>query len=465
MTSRRELCLEQKINLIKDKDGGLSHRELSGRFHISVGAVSNILKRKLEYTNDYETNRNKKLKRKIKVDSSQEINDNVYGWFVSQRSKNIPISGPILQEYARNFAKQLDNSTSFKASNGWLDRFRTRYNIQFRLICGEARSVDSNTVDDWKSRLHSMIEHYNPVDVFNCDETGLFFKMMPDRSLAVDRSDCRGGKKSKERYTVMLCTNWAGTEKLKPLVIGKLIFMNSNSTTGLFFIHAVGKYAKPRCFKNIDMKKLPVYWYSNKSAWMNTKIFIEWIHGLDLSMRKQKRHVLLFLDNAPVHPPDIELENIKLKFFPPNTTAKIQPLDQGIIRAFKAHYRRYLVKHIIASATAAITADDINITALDAVLWIDSAWAAVTEETIRNTFGSAGFERLDVIDGVGVSSISTTTNEHFSTEDKPIEDLDWVLKHLTIGGKSMSAYDYTVRFETTFLIAYSDNSLLFISDI
>jgi predicted XRE-type DNA-binding protein len=43
MTSRRELCLEEKINLIKEKDGGLSHREISDRFHISVGAVSNIL--------------------------------------------------------------------------------------------------------------------------------------------------------------------------------------------------------------------------------------------------------------------------------------------------------------------------------------------------------------------------------------------------------------------------------------
>ena len=90
MTSRRELCLEEKINLIKEKDGGLSHRELDDRFHISVGAVSNILKRKLEYTNDYEANRNKRSKRKTRVDSSQQINDNVYEWFASQKSKNIP---------------------------------------------------------------------------------------------------------------------------------------------------------------------------------------------------------------------------------------------------------------------------------------------------------------------------------------------------------------------------------------
>ncbi|CAF2082438.1 unnamed protein product [Rotaria magnacalcarata] len=107
---------------------------------------------------------------------------------------------------------------------------------------------------------------------------------------------------------------------------------------------------------------------------MTCKIFTEWLQDLDLIMRKQKRHILLFLDNAPVHPPDVQLENIKLDFFPPNTTAKIQPIDQGVIRAFKAYYRRHLVKHIIASADVAVTADDINITALDVVYWIQGRY-------------------------------------------------------------------------------------------
>lgn len=193
------------------------------------------------------------------------------------------------------------------------------------------------------------------------------------------------------------------------------------------------------------MKKLPVHWYSNRTAWMNSKIFTEWLHEIDTTMRKQKRHILLFLDNAPVHPPDIELEHIKLKFFPANTTAQIQPLDQGIIRTFKAHYRRYLVKHIIASATTAMTADDITVTALDAVHWVDSAWTAVTETTIRNTFRSAGFERSPTVDHLDVSQIDPIDNSNIQIQDKSIDELDRVLRHLTIGGKSISAYDYVVR--------------------
>jgi transposase len=60
MTCQNELDLEQKINLIKEKERGLSRRQIKDKFQVSLGAISNILKRKNEYLNDYETNQNKK---------------------------------------------------------------------------------------------------------------------------------------------------------------------------------------------------------------------------------------------------------------------------------------------------------------------------------------------------------------------------------------------------------------------
>ena len=36
MTTRHELCLEEKINFIKHKETGLSHRILSEKFHNSI---------------------------------------------------------------------------------------------------------------------------------------------------------------------------------------------------------------------------------------------------------------------------------------------------------------------------------------------------------------------------------------------------------------------------------------------
>ncbi len=104
MTSRNDLTLEQKINLIRDSERGLSYRELKENFQIFLGCVSNILKRKHEYVNDYECNHNKKLKWKMKNDFNQTISDNVYEWFVAQRSKKIPISGPVLYNFNRSLS-------------------------------------------------------------------------------------------------------------------------------------------------------------------------------------------------------------------------------------------------------------------------------------------------------------------------------------------------------------------------
>ena len=42
------------------------------------------------------------------------------------------------------------------------------------------------------------------------------------------------------------------------------------------FIH-VSK--KPRCFKNMDMTKLPVNYFSQKKAWLTAAIFEEWFHN------------------------------------------------------------------------------------------------------------------------------------------------------------------------------------------
>ena len=175
---------------------------------------------------------------------------------------------------------------------------------------------------------------------------------------------------------------------------------------------------------------------------MNAYIFTKWLEEMDLMFQNQNRKVLLFLDNAPVHPPDVELKNITLKFFPANTTSRIQPLDQGVIRTFKAHYRRHLVQHIIATAASVYSADDVVITALDAICWIDSAWKSVTDVTIQNTFRKAGFHIPT--DSSSSNNTLAVMTEDLIQENHSLEELNKVLKHVTIDGHVMSAIDFVV---------------------
>ena len=177
MTTRHELTLAEKVQLIDDSEKKTSYRVLADKYKISIGSVSNIIKRKAEYMESFEQNDSSTKKRNLRSENSQRVDQLVYEWFVLQRSKNIPITGPLLQERARQIRQQLGGPAveDFKASNGWLEKFRSRHNIKHRVLCGESAGVDPVTVDDWKERLPSILQKYDPNDIYNADESGLFF--------------------------------------------------------------------------------------------------------------------------------------------------------------------------------------------------------------------------------------------------------------------------------------------------
>lgn len=320
MSKRRTLTLIQKLEVIKDA-AVLSQRKAAVKHGISVGAVNTMVRNKRKIEEALEQN-NAPDRKKLKLTPYEDINNLMLEWFKTARLKRIPISGPILQ--AKAFAAELHHS-DFQASNGWLQKFLHRNNISFKVLCGESESVNPETVESWKSRLPDLIDDYNADDIYNADETGLFYKALPNKSMVSKGESGHGVKLAKDRITVLLCSNLSGSDKLPPFIIGKS--------------------QRPRCFKGINMDKLPAIWRNNKKAWMDTKLFTEWLNSVNKRMKKRRRNILLFLDNAPSHP-TIKLSNVMVHFFPANCTSHLQPMDQGIIKTVKMGYRKRLLTSI-----------------------------------------------------------------------------------------------------------------------
>ncbi|KAL9706301.1 hypothetical protein quinque_009819 [Culex quinquefasciatus] len=147
--------------------------------------------------------------------------------FVQQaRENNLPLSGIMIREKAKDFACQL-GFTEFKGSAGWLSKFAKRQNLAFKKLCGESASVDTNMCDDFKQKtLPDLVRGYDPKDIYNADETASFYKCLPDKTLPMQSEACHGGKYSKQRITVPYATNMDGSDKLPLLVIDKLININ-----------------------------------------------------------------------------------------------------------------------------------------------------------------------------------------------------------------------------------------------
>ena len=91
------------------------------------------------------------------------------------------------------------------------------------------------------------------------------------------------------------------------------------------------------------MSELPMSYYANKNAWMAVEIFKEWRPLWNNELFRQKKSILLLVDNFTAHPSMDNLKNIGLQFLPQNTSL-IQPTDQGIIKNLRTLYRKELVQ-------------------------------------------------------------------------------------------------------------------------
>ena len=217
-----------------------------------------------------------------------------------------------------------------------------------------------------QTTLPTILSKYDLNQTYNADEFGMFYRAQPNKSLHLKNENCVGGKYS--NLTGLTAANAVG-EKL-PLFV-------------------TGKSKKPRCFKHI--KHLPCRYRSQKKGWMDSILFEEWVREVDRRFTKEGRKIVLLVDNCPAHPSIDNLVSTELIFLPPNTTSKLQPMDQSVIRSLKADYKTMSIKKLIEATEKKKPLPEFSI--LDALQMLDLAWRKVTTKTVVNCFEKAGVSK------------------------------------------------------------------------
>ena len=387
------------LNYVKEKPSA-TQQQIADHFTtiweipIKRRTVGDIIARKEQYESDDVGSPSRKRHRSA---HHSEMEQCLYLWFTNARSKNIPVTDEILKEKAKQFGNET-GVTEFSYSNGWLQRFKSRHGISSHIISGESAGVDRGLIDTGRQEALRKMQNYSKRNIFNIDETGLFFRMLPDRSLTTAEYT-KGTKKIKERITVALCANADGTEKIKPLVIGKSL--------------------KPRCFKNFVVE-LYVDYKANKKSWMNSLIFRDYLKSLNRKMRRANRKILLIMDNAPSHSiPD--LSHIEHHFLPPSTTSHLQPLDAGIIQCFKGHYRRQQLRELVRCID---NNEPPLISLKDAVRFTKIAWDDVSASTIENCWKHTGLIAREAGEVENRIENVSVTNQDIDLMNRVYNDLD-----------------------------------------
>ncbi|XP_050065139.1 jerky protein homolog-like [Aphis gossypii] len=406
--------MEQKIEILTKLDKGETSVSLARFYNIGKATVTDIKNNRhaiMDFASKMDSSDGIKTRKVMKIAKYQDLDKAMEMWFTQKRSLNEPISGPLICEKALEMNTKLKGPEDFKASSGWLHKFKSRHGIRELQIQGELLSADLSSAENFKQTFQLFVEKegYFQDSVYNADETGLNWKALPRKSLAsFQEHAARGYKVSKERVTIMTCANAAGTHKL-PLLL-------------------IGKSKKPRCFKNI--KSLPVTYTAQKNVWMDSKLFLNWI----IITGK----VLLLLDNAPTHP-SAEVLNLidpdyQVMFFPPNVTSSIQPMDQGVIEKFKRMYRKQMLRRLLLNegTEESVVAFSKLLNLKHCCYMAADAWDNLTEENLRNAWKklwvvSVEFEAEEETDLNNLDDFVDLFNEIPGFNDCNYDDaVDWL---------------------------------------
>lgn len=320
---------------------------------INPSSITRILSTKYAYLDSLSGERLLNNKRR-RPEHWPQLEKALFDW-IQRAEGQITISQEVLREKARQFWPVLYPDKDMPTfSNGWLRGFQYRHDIKFRPQHGEAGSLGENAAIEMTA-IRQALSTYAPQDIFNCDETSLYWRFMPDKSLTTQ--PIPGRKKQKSRISALFCCNSDGSERLP--------------------IWFIGNAKKPKAFiaAGINIESLGCIWRNNKRAWMTSAIFKEWLFWLDARMHNRK--VALLMDNFSAHESTYkeighQLQNIFIIWLPPNSTTRYQPLDQGIIYTWKVYWKRQWIHYMMAQFDQGF--DPLStITILDAIRWGISA--------------------------------------------------------------------------------------------
>lgn len=220
--SRTRLSGEEK-NIIKKyakehhkatHDAITSHFSELWKKTIARQTVSKIL------SEEHTENLNSAMKTAHKV-QNPELETALVTWINSVAANNGIVADNMILEKASMINQSLeDNDASWKGSNGWLHRFKKRFNLKLRTVSGESGGYDKDVIKEARIRISAELAKYPAEDVYNMDETALLYRNLPQKTIS-SSGTVNGSKQLKDRVTMLFCCNSDGSDKRKPMLIGK----------------------------------------------------------------------------------------------------------------------------------------------------------------------------------------------------------------------------------------------------
>jgi len=259
---RTSVSLGDKLAIIDIKDAGHTWAQTPDMFQVNISMLAardiydkrDVYKRRAAVAEDLTSTR---LRRSYFEQVSQGLWDS-YKALQRVGTRHLPVSGSFLEALARRIAREL-GATGFRGSPHFIQNWAAHHNLRNVALWGQGVSADTETAAPHIAQIRAQLESYRADRVYDMDETGLFYRCIPNRAYveAGHRRQALGTKamKSKGRITLVLACNATGSNKIPVAMIGKA--------------------KQPKCLK-APHHACPLPYFSQQSAWMDGEVFKSW---------------------------------------------------------------------------------------------------------------------------------------------------------------------------------------------
>ena len=317
---------------------------------------------------------------------SVELDQRVFEFLEEERSEGRPVTNTSLQTKAMQIAAGL-GFTTFRASNGWLWRWKRRYCVGIRCGTNSSQKVPADYADQIMQFRKTIItvrkaKKIDPSHIVNMDQTMCRFDMPPARTNNIrgERTiRIKTTRAEKKGFTVALAAAADGT-KLPATIIFK-------ERGGVLGERVRRSLLIP---SNVRVR-------SSTNGWMTATEYQHWLLHL------YGEHRLLVVDCYKPHRAEESIKmakercNADVVIVPGGCTSIIQPMDKCINKPFKESMRKSWQEWMCQDRAKTKQGNLKQPTRHDAINWVSKAWDSISQETVINSFLVCGIS--NALDG------------------------------------------------------------------
>lgn len=357
----------------------------------SQGTISRLLAKKDVYMNCKDS---EKYANRIRKPNNLLVRRILQEWVSQSIWNGIPVTSPILQDTAQSVWYRIP--AEHREGNGcfsykWITNFLAKMDVNISSMDEQTPRPPKVWTFEERSQLKEYFRKVPARDIFTLDETFLAYNLPLDYA----QYEASQMQRKIEVATVMLCCNLDGSEKLKPLVVGKY---NSYRSFRNYFPEEPQDPVSQSLLGGKMARRFGISYHSNRKSWLTSNLFHDWLARWDKRLVADSRKIWIVLDDSCSHRIiNLHLKNIKLVYTSANS--KFLPFNWGVLDEFKTRYRIQQYQALISLQNqlerkyhrrVLISFEQSQLTMSNAFKFIREAWKSIPVETIRGNWRSAG---------------------------------------------------------------------------